>query len=147
MFGCSFTIFFARYIFPLNHNILRPLSSPVGIVDSISLPVEVNNSTIGLYLPTTEQSGKLLECNSCKLRQRVTPESKHWFVRVFAHDTNTNTNFYLNVFHQQLVNLFKTKNKYLHPALTEEDLEDILTGIDGLKITYNLADGKLLHVN
>lgn len=96
---------------------------------------------------TTEQSGKLLKCNSCKLRQRVTPESKHWFVRVFAQDTNTNTNFYLNIFHQQLVTLFETKNKQLHAVLTEEDLGDILTEIDDLKITYNLADGKLLHVN
>ena len=32
-------------------NILCPLSSPVEIVDSIFLPVEVNNSTIELYLP------------------------------------------------------------------------------------------------
>ena len=41
MFGCPFTIFFARcYICPLIHNILCPLSSPVEIVDSISLPVD-----------------------------------------------------------------------------------------------------------
>ena len=96
---------------------------------------------------TTEHSGKSLKCNSCKLRQRVTPESEHWFVRVFAQDTNTNTNFYLNIFHQQLLKLFGTKNKHLHVGLTEEDLEDILTEIDDLKITYNLADEKLLHVN
>ena len=94
-----------------------------------------------------QQSGKLLKCNSCKLRERVTPEGKHWFVRVFAHNTNTNTNFQLNIFHQQLVNLFKTKSKHLHLALTEEDIEDILTEVDDLKITYNLQDGKLLHVN
>ena len=76
MFGCSFTIFFARcYICPLIHNILRSLSSPVGlylpvdshyyilrplsshieIADSISLPVEVTNSTIELYLPVDSQ--------------------------------------------------------------------------------------------
>ena len=51
LFGCPFTIFFARcYICPLIHNILFPLSSPVEIVDSIFLPVEVNNSTIELHL-------------------------------------------------------------------------------------------------
>ena len=48
VFGCPFTIFFARCyvldICPLIHNILCPLSSPVEIVDSILLPVEVNNS-------------------------------------------------------------------------------------------------------
>ena len=37
------------------HNILCPLSSPVEIVDSISLPVEVNNSTIELYLPVDSE--------------------------------------------------------------------------------------------
>ena len=66
---------------------------------------------------------------------------------MFAQDTNTNTNFYLNIFQQQLLKLFEKKNKELHAAHTEEDLGDILTEIDDLKITYNLADGKLLHVN
>ena len=38
VFGCSFTIFFARCcICPLIHNILRPLSSPVEIVDSMAV--------------------------------------------------------------------------------------------------------------
>ena len=56
VFGRPFTIFFARcYICPLIHNILCPLSSPVEIVDSIFLPVEVNNSTIELYLPVDSQ--------------------------------------------------------------------------------------------
>ena len=56
VFGCPFTKFFARcYICPLIHNILCPLSSPVEIVDSIFLPVEVNNSTIELYLPVDSQ--------------------------------------------------------------------------------------------
>lgn len=66
---------------------------------------------------------------------------------MFAQDTATNSNFYLNIFHQQLVKLFETKNKKLHAGLKEDDLGHILTEIDDLKITYNLADGKLLHVN
>ena len=50
VFGCPFTIFFARcYICLLIHNILCLLSSPIEIIDSIFLPVEVNNSTIELY--------------------------------------------------------------------------------------------------
>ena len=62
MFGCPFTIFFARcYICPLIHNILCPLSSPVEIVDSIFLPVEVNNSTIELYLPVDSQCSSPVE--------------------------------------------------------------------------------------
>ena len=62
VFGCPFTIFFARcYICPLIHNILCPLSSPVEIVDSISLPVEVNNSTIELYLPVDSQYSSPVE--------------------------------------------------------------------------------------
>ena len=44
VFGCPFTIFSARCY-------ICPLSSPVEIVGSIFLPVEVNNSAIELYLP------------------------------------------------------------------------------------------------
>ena len=36
-------------------NILCPLSPPVEIIDSIFLPVEVNNSIIELYLPVDSQ--------------------------------------------------------------------------------------------
>ena len=49
------------YICPLIHNILRPLSSHVEIADSISLPVEVNNSTIELYLPVDSQYSSPVE--------------------------------------------------------------------------------------
>ena len=34
---------------------------------------------------TTELRGKLLKHNSCKLRQRLTPETKDWFVKVIIH--------------------------------------------------------------
>ena len=95
----------------------------------------------------TEQSGKLLKCNSCKLRQRLTPEAKHWFAKVFAQDTTTKSNFYLNIFHQQMVKLFEATNNNLHAGLSEEQFGDILAEVDDLKITYNCADGKLLHVN
>ena len=37
------------------------MSSPVEIVDSIFLPVEVNNSTIELYLPVDSQYSSLVE--------------------------------------------------------------------------------------
>ena len=46
---------------PLIHNILCPSSSPVEIVDSIFLPVEVNNSTIELYLPVDSQYSSPVE--------------------------------------------------------------------------------------
>jgi len=52
--------------------------------------------TVSCYHPcnacgkTTKLTGKLLKCGSCKLKQRITPESKHWFVRLFVKDT---TNF------------------------------------------------------
>ena len=95
----------------------------------------------------TEQSGKLLKCNSCNLRQRITPEAKHWFAKVFAQDTDTKSNFYLNIFHQQMVKLFEATDKNLHAGLSKEDLGDILAEIDDLKVTYNCVDGKLLHVN
>ena len=95
----------------------------------------------------TEQSGKLLKCNSCNLRQRITPEAKHWFAKVFAQDTGTKSNFYLNIFHQQMVKLFEATDKNLHTGLSKEDLGDRVAEIDDLKVTYNCVDGKLLHVN
>ena len=62
VFGCPFIIFFAHcYICPLIHNILCPFSSPVEIGDSIFLPVEVNNSTIELYLPIDSQNSLPVE--------------------------------------------------------------------------------------
>ena len=74
MFGCPFTIFFARcYICPLIHNILCPLSSPVEIVDSISLPVEVNNSTIELYLPVDSQYSSPVEALNLIVESKPLP--------------------------------------------------------------------------
>ena len=68
VFGCPFTIFFARCcICPLIHNILCPLSSPVEIVDSILLPVEVNNSTIELHLPVDSQYSSLVTVEALNL--------------------------------------------------------------------------------
>ena len=69
VFGYPFTIFFVRcYICPLIHNILCPLSSPVEILDLIFLPVEVNNSTIELYLPVDSQYSSPVEAlNQVKL--------------------------------------------------------------------------------
>jgi len=89
----------------------------------------------------------LLKCNSCNLRQRITPEAKHWFAKVFAQDNDTKSNFYLNIFHQQMVKLFEATDKNLHTGLSNDDLGDILAEIDDLKVTYNCVDGKLLHVN
>lgn len=104
-------------------------------------------SACGACGRNTEQSGKLLKCNSCNLRQRITPEAKHWFAKVFAQDTDTKSNFYLNIFHQQMVKLFEATDKNLHTGLSKEDLGDILAEIDDLKVTYNCVDGKLPHVN
>ena len=74
MFGCPFTIFFARcYICLLIHNILCPLSSPVEIVDSISLPVEVNNSTIELYLPVDSQYSSPVEALNLIVESKPLP--------------------------------------------------------------------------
>ena len=74
-------------------------------------------------------------------------EAKHCFAKVFAQDTDTKSNFYLNIFHQQMVKLFEATGKNLHGGLSKEDFGDILAAIDDLKVTYNCVDGKLLHVN
>ena len=57
VFGCP-TIFFARcYYLPVDSQ----YSLPVEIVDSIFLPVEVNNSTTELYLPVDSQCSSPVE--------------------------------------------------------------------------------------
>ena len=66
-------------ICPLIHNILCPLSSPVEIVDSIFLPVEVNNSTVELYLPVDSQ------CSSPVGGRRREPAFKNiWQLYIFS---------------------------------------------------------------
>ena len=61
------------YICPLIHNILCPLSSPVKIVDSIFLPVEVNNSTIELYLPVDSQYSSPVEALNLIIEPKPLP--------------------------------------------------------------------------
>ena len=60
---------------------------------------------------TTEPTGKLLKCSSCKLKLRITPDSKHWFVRLFVKETTNNNKFYLSVFHQQPAKLLDACGK------------------------------------
>ena len=103
--------------------------------------------TCGACGKATEPTGKLLKCGSCKLKQRITPDSKHWFVKLFVKETTTNNKFYLSVFHQQLAKLLDACGKKVDAALTEDALTDILLEMNDLNITFNLADNKLLHIN
>ena len=59
----------------------------------------------------TEPTRKLLKCGSCKLKQRITPDIKCWFVKLFVKETTTNNKFYLSVFHQQLAKLLDACGK------------------------------------
>ena len=94
MFGCSFTIFFARcYICPLIHIILRPLSSHVEIAHSISLPVEVNNSTIELFLPVDSRYSSPVGTSSPVEALNLIVESKPSAVEV----NNSTTELHLPV--------------------------------------------------
>ena len=94
-----------------------------------------------------ETNGKLLKCDNCKLRQRITTENKQWYVKLFVQNITTKEKFYIAVFHQQLQKLFQANDKELHPALTDDEITDILLETDNVNVTYNLADGKLLQVN
>lgn len=107
--------------------------------------------TISSYFSCTacgkkgDESGKLLICQACKLTQK--PKNKNWYAKLFVENVATNDNFYLIIFHQELVKLFQVIQKNLHNGLTEDDIKAILLDVHDLNITYNIADGKLLQIN
>ena len=63
--------------------------------------------TISSYFSCTacgkkgDKSGKLLICQACKLTQK--PKNKNWYAKLFVENVATNDNFYLIIFHQELV--------------------------------------------
>ena len=107
--------------------------------------------TISSYFSCTacgkkrDESGKLLIYQACKLTQK--PKNKNWYAKLFVENVATNNNFYLIIFHQELVKLFQIIQKNLHNDLTEDDIKEILLDVHNLNITYNIADGKLLQIN
>lgn len=83
----------------------------------------------------------------CKLRQRVLPETKHWYCRLFVQDLSTKEKVYINIFHQQLVQLFQANKKELDAATNEEAIEDFFLESEPLQITYNITNGKVTDVS
>ena len=88
-----------------------------------------------LVVKKAEATGKLLKCDTCKLRQRVIPESKQWYVKLFVQDITTKDKLYVAEFHQQLAKVFQANQKELHQSLTEDDVTDILLETDDLNVT------------
>ena len=77
---------------------------------------------------------KLMKCDTCQLRQRVTGGSKHWYCKLFVEDKVANQKFYVAVFHKQWV------------KLTEDIIANILLQLDSIKISYNVVHGKVVNI-
>ena len=94
-----------------------------------------------------QATGKLLKCEAsgCKMKQKVTPESKQWYVKLFVEVVSTKEKLNLMVFHQHLLKILDANGKKLSD-LTEDEITDTLLEVDNFTITYNITDNKLVQV-
>jgi hypothetical protein len=93
-----------------------------------------------------EGSGKTVKCESCKLKQRISPEGTSWYARLYLQNRDTKEKFYLTAFNQELIKLLEENDEDLIPEQDEETITDFLLDIDNVEIRYNIADGKLIEV-
>ena len=93
-----------------------------------------------------EGSGKTVKCESCKLKQRISPESTSWYARLFLQNRETKEKFYLTAFNKELSALLEENTEDLIAEQDEETITDFLLDIDNVEIKYNIAEGKLIEV-
>lgn len=94
-----------------------------------------------------ETTGKVLQCQSCKMKQKVMPESKQWFIKLFVQNTTTKEKLFLTVFNRELKNICEANGKILDPHVTEDQITDILLEANDVNITYSITENKVLQVN
>ena len=92
-----------------------------------------------------EGSGKKVKCESCKLEQRIYPESTSWYARLFLQNREAKEKFYLRAFNKELTALLEENTEDLIAEQDEETITGFLLGIDSVKIRYNIAEGKLIE--
>ena len=73
------------------------------------------------------------------------PTNTQWYCKLRVQDTSSRQ-FNLSVFHPQLIKLLQTQGKYLLVALTKDQIEDILLDVEGLQVSMNVQQGKLLDI-
>lgn len=93
-----------------------------------------------------EATGTVLKCDACKMKQKVIPESKQWYVKLFVQNETSKEKFNLMVFNQHLSKIIEANGKVLND-LTEDEIGDTLLEVENVSITYNIIDNKLLQVN
>ena len=86
--------------------------------------------------------GSLLNCESCKMKQRVMSDKKQWCARLFVQNTNTNEHLNIMVFHQHLHKMFQWNEN-----LDEDKITRVLLEGDNVHITYDITNNKLVDVN
>lgn len=90
--------------------------------------------------------GRIIKCDSRKLKQKASPENINWYARLFLRNKDTKEKFYLSTFNAQLTKLLQVNDNKLTTDHKEESITDILLDIVDIEITYNIADGKLIDV-
>lgn len=103
-------------------------------------------NTCGACGRKMEGNGKTVKCESCKLKQRISPESISWYARLFLQNRETKEKFYLTAFNKELTKLLEENTEDFTAEQDEETITDFLLDIDNVEIRYNIADGKLIEV-
>ena len=80
------------------------------------------------------------------MKQKVTPESKQWYVKLFVEVLSTKEKLNLMVFHQHLLKILDANGKKLS-SFTGDEITDTLLEVDNFTIMYNITDNKLVQVH
>ena len=87
--------------------------------------------------------GSLLNCESCKMKQRVMSDNKQWCGRLFVQNTNTKEHLNIMVFHQH-------QHKYSSAMATSwsgDKITCVLLEGDNIHLTYDINNNKCVDVN
>ena len=93
--------------------------------------------------------GSLLKCEACKMKQKIMPNNKQWYAKLFVQNTATKEKFNMMVFHQHLLKMFECNDKESewNGAIDEDKITDVLLESCDINVTYDITDNKLIQVN
>ena len=90
-----------------------------------------------------KECGTKYICRPCNMKQK--PINTQWYCKLRVQDTSSGQ-FNLSVFHPQLIKLLQTQGKYSLAIFTKDQIEDILLDVEGLQVSMNVQQGKLLDI-
>ena len=93
--------------------------------------------------------GSLLKCEACKMKQKIRPNNKQWYAKLFVQNTGTKEQFNMMVFHQHLVKMFQCNDKESewNEHIDEDKITDVLLESHNINVNYDITDNKLVQVN